>query len=370
MQLVTLSIARNILKSESRDRERMRQYAEHLDGLHIVVLTRKKHDFSDEVHEGKLHIYPTHSRSRFLMLIDGFRIAYRILCSKHESRFTITAQDPLELGLVSYILSRITNTPFTVQMHGDYYSPYWTEGKMTRYLRRMLIPRILARATKVRIVSSRQKTSLDTFGIPEEKITTLPIRPELETFLQAYVGRAENSRFTILTASRLAPEKNIPLLIEAFALFHTSHPDSVLRIVGEGEEYAHILHAVKKYALLSVVHIVPWTEHIETEMAAADVFVLTSLHESYGLVLLESLATGTPVITTDVGMAREHVLDGIHGSIVPVNDVNAVVTSLCCIYEDRELRKEMGRHGHELAKKLSLQSREQYAKEWVAAHTV
>ncbi len=369
MQLVTISTSRNILKSGSRDRARMRMYAGYLEHLHIIVLTRRSHGFHENMHEGNLHVYPTNSSSTIMMLFNAFRLAHRVLRDrKGNDGVTITVQDPLELGLIARVLSRIHRVPYTIQIHGDYYSRYWTQGSIVRSVRRCLIPYVLHAASKIRVVSLRVADSLRLRGFPNEKIVVLPIRPELDMFLK--VARPpKNETFTILTVSRFAREKNIPCLIRAFSRALQDHPGMQLRIVGEGGEYARIQHEIVSLGIESSVRCEPWTDTIAEHMASADVFVLASLHESYGLVLIEALATGTPVITTDVGCVGSVVKDGEHGIVVPVQDEERLYHALVRMYTDETFRISAGENGRALGKQLSSMTEEMYAKEWVAAHS-
>jgi glycosyltransferase involved in cell wall biosynthesis len=104
-------------------------------------------------------------------------------------------------------------------------------------------------------------------------------------------------------------------------------------------------------------------------MAHAHVFALASLHEAYGLVLIEALATGTPVVTTNVGCVNEVVKDGDHGIIVPVNDEEAFGKALLRMYEQSEFRVQAGLHGRTLGQVLARESEDTYAEEWVAHHS-
>jgi glycosyltransferase involved in cell wall biosynthesis len=368
MEIVTLSIGRNILKVGSRDYERMRQYGEALSAFHVVVLTRRSHGFTEEVHEGRLHLYPTNSRSRFFMLVDAFRISYRLLKGMKPGEGTLTAQDPLELGLLSRILSACTKVPYTVQVHGDYYSPLWAEGRLARKVRRLMIPTVLRGAYHIRVVSKRILSSLVHRGIESSRMSVLPIRPNLDVFQGATRTRSHDNTFVVLTASRFAPEKNIPLLVRAFALLHAQYPNTLLRIVGEGEELAAIEEAIRASRVSGSVTIIPWTEHIEVEMANADVFALTSKHEAYALVLIESLATGTPVVTTDVGCVGDVVIHGVHGLVAEGNP-SSFGAALIRMYEDTSLRRNAGSEGRRLGAFLGGETEEVYIKKWVAAHS-
>ncbi len=127
---------------------------------------------------------------------------------------------------------------------------------------------------------------------------------------------------------------------------------------------------IKNSDLEDVITLLPWDSHIEHEMANAHVFALASLHEAYGLVLIEALATGTPVVTTDVGCVHEVVKDEEHGIVVPVNDEEAFTRALIRMYEQSEFRIQAGMHGRILGQTLSCVREDSYAKEWVARHSV
>jgi hypothetical protein len=107
--VVTIGLGRNILKKGSRERERMSLYAQHLGALHVIVLTRKMHRYSEVQHERNLSVYPTNSKNRFMMLINAFHIAKKIMKDTGNSTTVISAQDPLEIGWLCFILSKLTN---------------------------------------------------------------------------------------------------------------------------------------------------------------------------------------------------------------------------------------------------------------------
>jgi glycosyltransferase involved in cell wall biosynthesis len=237
-------------------------------------------------------------------------------------------------------------------------------------MRRTVLPFVLRHATRVRVVSERIKQSLLRIDICESKIAVLPIRPELEVFVKASTANTKWEAFTVLTASRFAPEKNIPLLVRAFKRLHDRHTDTRLRIRGDGSELARIEHEVEACRLHDVVMILPWADDIATEMAKAHVFALASLHEAYGLVLIESLASGTPVVTTDVGCVGETVKHELHGLVVPTQDERAFGDALIRMHDDMKLRERAVHAGYTCTHTLLRESEEAYAKQWVALHSV
>ncbi len=366
MQLLVLSISRDILKAGSRDRVRMHLYAKELEEMHVIVFTRKSYKLPHEtIHEGNLHLYPTNSHTRLSMLFDAYILGRRLL---RERRMNITSQDPMELGFLAYVLSRKQKAHFSVQVHGDYLGGEWVKSSPLQHFRLGLLKWVLKHAHSIRVVSLRIERSLKSIGIQEDRIRILPIRPELEKFI-ATPRTEKNDAFVILTASRFTTEKNLTRLIRSFAALRADCPTAVLRIVGRGPLEASLRALVSSLGIERNVTFVPWTESIEEEMAGAHVFALASLHEAYGLVLIEALATGTPVVTTDVGCVGEVVIDGVHGVVVNEDGDNAYTEALKRMYLDDTFRRKAGEAGKLLGKKLSEVSSKEYAEKWVAAHT-
>lgn len=369
MNILTLSLGRNILKTGSRERERMALYARASTSLHIIVLTRREHGYAEEVHEGNLHIYPTNSRSRFLMLVDALFIGRRIM--KGRDVWTISAQDPFAIGLAAYLLTRLVkNARFHVQLHGDYFGDtVWGSGTLLRGVRHALARTLLTRACRVRVVSERIKHSLLREGVPEARITVLPIRPELERFMDGEREARGGEVLSLLMASRFAREKDIPLALRAWSMIAPTFPHAHLTLIGAGSEETHIRALIKTLGLETRVTILPWTEHIEQQFKDADVFLLSSRHEAYGLTLIEALASGLPIVTTNVGCVGEVVEDGVHGIVVPVGDGDSFARALKRMLGDTAFRTACREACLQTARALTAQSPEDYAKAWVAAHS-
>ncbi len=365
MDVLTISLGRNILKSGSRERIRMQGYAEHLQTLHIIVLTRKSHGFGSEVHEKNLHLYPTNSSCRLMMLVRAFFIGRKIIREAKSSSFVVSAQDPLEIGWCCWLLSRFRNTYLHIQVHGDYFSsPAWVGGSYIRYIRRVLARILLRSVPAIRVVSLRIKQSLVAQGIPTERITVLPIRPELESFLEAPCVARGSTPLTFLSLGRLSPEKDIPRIVRAFEVLHKTYPEARLRIVGEGSERSVIETLIASQASAASIELVSWTDNVPKEMSNADVFLLASKHEAYALTLIEAMATGLPIVTTDVGCVGEVVKDRVHGIVVAEESDIAYAKGMEEMYANTVFRKSCGEQGKITAEKIGAVSMNDYAHSW------
>lgn len=139
--------------------------------------------------------------------------------------------------------------------------------------------------------------------------------------------------FRILNIASLNKNKNHENLIRAFKLFHQQYPESELDIGGSGDELDNLRNLT---AELNIADKVKFSGHLTKEavkakMESSNVFVLSSNFETFGVVLIESLSCGTPVITTQCG-GPEEIVTQENGLIVPTNNAEALAEAMKAIY--------------------------------------
>ncbi len=156
----------------------------------------------------------------------------------------------------------------------------------------------------------------------------------------------------LLFTGRIASNKGLLPFLEAFALLAPRSPDLSVVMVGEdGGSRAEVLHRAEDLGLsqrVRLVGFVPEERVLASAYAQASVFVLPSEYEAFGLVLLEAMAQGTPVVSTRVGGIPELVEDGQNGLLVPPGDPRALSEALESILSDPSLRERLGRSGREV----------------------
>ena len=187
--------------------------------------------------------------------------------------------------------------------------------------------RLAAGADRVVAPSAGEAAHLtDLYGVPREKISLVPCGVDLDLFQPR--GRAAGRRRlgrpaeeeTMLFVGRLAPLKGLENLIAALALLRPGHPRLTLRVVG-GDDPQGPPALIRRAQKLGVAPAVHFTGRIEQadlpyHYSAADLLALPSYYESFGLVVLEALACGTPVAATAVGVAPAVIREGCNGSIL------------------------------------------------------
>lgn len=291
---------RGIMVPGSAAYARQRAYAEKFGQLDIINFS-VQHDGFEERHDGPLHIHPTNSVNKFLYGLNALFISTRLPWPD-----VISAQDPFEAGLTALVISRFVGKPLHVQVHTDFLSPEYAKHSLMNRLRVHMARLSLRRAARVRVVSQRIKDSIQAAYDLHVPITVLPIFVDVERVRAAspdaaLVHRFERFSHRLLFVGRLEPEKHPCLALRAFA---KAPSDACLIVVGTGSENAYLTQLAKELGVSDRVFFEGEKESAPY-YALADLVLVTSRYEGYGLVIIEALSRGVPVISTDVGIARE-----------------------------------------------------------------
>lgn len=147
----------------------------------------------------------------------------------------------------------------------------------------------------------------------------------------------------VLCAARLEREKDIASLVEAMKFVVEKVPHARCAVAGEGALRDALQRQIEALQLNDNVRLLGFRRDVWDLMRACDVFVLPSLAEPFGLVLIEAMAWSKPVIATDEGGPREIVASGVSGFLVPPSSPRALSQALLQLLGDDNLRNEMGR---------------------------
>lgn len=167
--------------------------------------------------------------------------------------------------------------------------------------------------------------------------------------------RSNESARTVVAAGRLTRQKAFAVLIEAFAKVCEARPDWRLVIYGRGPRQLHLYKAIAQFGVAANVTLAGAVSNLETAMAEASIFALSSRFEGFPMVLLEAMSVGLPVVSFDCPTGpREIVESGRNGLLVPNGDVDALAASLLEMIEDDELRRRCSQGALETAERYSL----------------
>ena len=180
-------------------------------------------------------------------------------------------------------------------------------------------------------------------GLPPDNIKVIynpVVTPELfvkaeEPLDHPWFGPGEPP--VILGVGRLTKQKDFPTLIRSFALVRKERPVRLI-ILGEGEERPNLEALVRELGLEEDVALPGFVENPYKYMKRAAVFVLSSRWEGFGVVLVEAMALGTPVIATDCPSGPAEILeDGRWGRLVPVGDHKALAEAILQVLKEEKV---------------------------------
>ena len=230
-------------------------------------------------------------------------------------------------ALLSFMLDKV------VIAYDNPYNPNSRIGTRLRYYGASLLSR-LSRCTVC--VSSDIQTELrDKFKASSKKLKVIYNPVDLEEInkkskkpLPDFLLKYREGKPFILAVGRFVEQKDYPTLIRAFHRIHGKLPHDLL-ILGQGQLENDIRNLIKKLSLNDRVLLPGFLENPFPVFRTASLFVLSSIFEGFGNVIIEALATGTPVVSTNCpGGPKEILEDGKYGRLTPVGDDQALAEAM------------------------------------------
>lgn len=367
MRVLSISTDRKLFHEGSSVFLRSMEYVSKLKEMHVIVFSLKTQGFKDFSKEN-LFVYPTNSTSKLMYMVDAIRIGKKIVTREGFSpnNTVITCQDPFETGLVGYLLNYKFHLPLQLQVHTDFLSSYFKKGLLNRF-RVFLAKFIIPSSDGIRVVSSVIADSIkEYFPKLKAKVSILPIFVDVENIINREVGFDKNIVPNILMLSRLSKEKRILDGIEAFkVLVLDNKVDARLTIVGSGPEKENIVSKINELGLKDIVQMVGWEDDAVLRFKKADIYLLTSEYEGYGMTLIEAGASGCAVVTTKVGIAKTDIFkDGYNSYVCEVGDINAIAGRLRDLIINSDKRKLFKQRLQDSIRASSV-TRDEYVEEYV-----
>lgn len=216
-----------------------------------------------------------------------------------------------------------------------------------KWLRRVLTKSMVRSGRMIPVAISRENARLvgEYYGIAPGGIPVVNNPVNVARF--ASVEKTSDGVFRFITVGRFSPVKNQDMMLRAFGDFLSRGHDARLVMVGGGEEEGKLKALAGTLGIADRVELPGYVVDVENYLAGADVFLLSSLYEAQPLAVLEAMAAGLPVISTDVGGVRDIVTD--NGILIPPEDAAALTDAMERLYGDHALRAEMAARGAENA---------------------
>ena len=211
-----------------------------------------------------------------------------------------------------------------------------------------------ARADLVSVTSRYQaEVAQREYGVPPERLAVVPESIDHERWETDFrhAARRPGRRPTVLSVARLYPRKRIGDLLHAASALRARVPDVDVRIVGEGPEGEAMRRLHSELGLAGAVTLLGDVsrEQLAEEYVNADCFCLPSVQEGFGIVFLEAMAAGLPVVACRAAAIPEVVLDGRTGVLTPPRDPEALARALAAMLAEPERARVLGQAGRQWA---------------------
>jgi glycosyltransferase involved in cell wall biosynthesis len=244
--------------------------------------------------------------------------------------------------------------PIVVTEHIAPLRMYGSAEETFGWLKKLLIRFLYPRAASVVAVSQGVADELGQLGVPNRLLRVVHTPVELASIAGAATADVPNwpqASPVVVSVGRMTLQKNHRLLLEAIALLRPRLPVSLV-LVGDGPLRPELEAASREHEL-DVVFAGADTNPYRF-MARADAFALTSDFEGFGVVIVEALALGVPVVSTDCPSGPREILGGgAFGVLTPVGDAQAFADALYSVMTNEELAASLGAAGPERANAFS-----------------
>lgn len=214
-------------------------------------------------------------------------------------------------------------------------------GSLWRRLRR----RVVLRCDRIAVVSEALKAQLTSEGCPAERIEVIPMGTDLRDLFVP--DGSPRSPAEILFVGRLVPGKGADILLRALPAILARQPDATLTVVGAGPERDRLADLAQQLGVGARVSFMGPVPHaaLAAHYRRAALLVLPSREEGFGLVLVEALGCGCPVVASDIPALRDLLCEGGAGRLFRAGDVENLAHTLIALLSDDAARHALGARG-------------------------
>ncbi len=316
--------------------------------------------------------------ANFPKVIRHFVYFLRVLM-QGRSADVIFAQDPVSVGLPAYLAAKILRKKFILKVVGDYAWEQYQNKKVKKNnntefktieqfqvekfdlmteLRRKVQKSVARGAEKVIVPSNYLRKIVSGWGVDEDKISVVynsfdySVVLEDKSEIRREYGLEGN---IIISIGRLVPWKGFGTLIDIMPDIVENNPDAKLLIIGDGPEKNRLNDKIMKLDVgdnVIMLGKLP-NEELLAYLKASDLFVLNTAYEGFSHQLLEVMASGVPVITTNIGGNLEIIEDNKTGIFVGFNDKDAIAEAVLKLLSNKELGRALSEEGERVVKNFS-----------------
>ncbi len=261
-------------------------------------------------------------------------------------------------GLIGRLAAKLAGAPIIVHTpHGHVFFGYFGPFKTKLFI---IFEKLASRITdKIVALTNREKKDHILFKIAEEdKFSVIYSGIELNILkessseekqnLKKELGIPENS-LIVGTAGRLVPVKGPEFLVKASKYIISKYPDTYFMFTGDGPLEQDLKRKALEMGISDNIIFLGWRDDLVKIISIYDIFVLPSLNEGMGRVLVEAMALGKSIVASNVGGIPDLVIHGKNGFLVPPKNPKQLAKYIQVLLEDKDKREKMGLAGKEMA---------------------
>jgi glycosyltransferase involved in cell wall biosynthesis len=318
----------------------------HALGNEVVVLTAGFESRVGYEKENGVHVYRLASRRKKISSSGIFEMLSYVLHARKELRKVINQHKiekailffSIPCGFLGPYLKRKYGIPYLISLRGGDV-PGMEKG--INFIHRLIAPlrrRILRNASAI-IANSKGLAAASEKADPYQ-VEVIPNGVDTEFFRP--IERQESDEFVFLFVGRFQPQKNLIVLLNAFANISTNK-NIRLKLVGDGPQKNELINQCRILGIEDKVEFMPWQnkEGLLRLYHSSDVLINYSLYEGMPNVVLEAMACGLPIIASKIMGHEELVEEGLNGFLVELDNFQKLVLKMEVLLSDNPLRKMM-----------------------------
>ena len=295
--------------------------------------------------------------SMLSFLITGFLMGVK-LCKKNRYNI-INTHFAIPTGPLGYILSKIFKIPNVLSLHGgDIYDPSKKMSPHKNPIFGRIVKFILNRADRIVAQSNSTRDNAIKYYSPNKDIAIIPLGfhpPIISKKNRNHIGLDKDS-FYFVTIARLIKRKSIDTILHAMSKINNKKIKFI--VMGDGPEMDFLVKLTNELGLQDRViflgHTIDDDKYVH--LKNSDSFILIPMNEPFGIVFMEAMFAGLPIICSNSGGQTDFLFDGKNALLVEFGDIESCKNSMLKIYKDGDLRKMMSKNNKEKIKDFYAES--------------
>lgn len=318
-------------------------------------LSKKEKVEGINIYRSKVLFRKSRDAASFLSMLTYLMSAFfkGISLARKNKYDIINTHFAIPSGPLGYIISKFFKIPNVLSIHGgDIYDPSKSLSPHKNILFKRVVKFILNRADRIVAQSSNTRDNAIKYYSPKKEVEIIPLAfhaPDKPKLTRKDL-KIEKNEIALCAVGRIVKRKALDVIINAIKFINNKNIK--FYIMGDGPERENLEKLVEKQNLQNNIKFLGFvsTEEKYSYIQAADLFTLTSLHEGFGIVYMEAMFFGLPIVCTNHGGQVDFLKHEENALLIDVNDVKACANSIERFINDKALYKKCSKNNKEKIK--------------------